>query len=59
MNKVFSCADDLAVKIYYQGAGSIRLNYDDVDQIADRYKDKGRHRVRDNSCKNQLGWGCK
>ena len=40
MNKVFSCADDLNIKIYYQDTDSIHLNYDDVDKIVDRYKDK-------------------
>ena len=38
MNKVFSCADDCDVKTYYQDAGSIHLNYDDVDTAAERYK---------------------
>ena len=39
MNKVFSCSDDLNMKIYYQDTDSIHLNYDDVDEIVDRYKD--------------------
>ena len=38
MNKVFSCADDCGVKIYYQGTDSIHLNYDDVDKTVKRYK---------------------
>ena len=33
MNKVFSCADDCDIKIYYQDTDSIHLNYDDVDKI--------------------------
>ena len=40
MNKVFSCADDLNIKENYQDTDSTHLNYDDVDKIADRYKDK-------------------
>ena len=32
MNKVFSCADDCDIKIYYQGTYSIHLNYEDVDK---------------------------
>ena len=39
MNKVFSCADDCDIKIYYQDTDSIHLNYDDVDKIVDRYKE--------------------
>ena len=39
MTKVFSCADDLDVKIYYQDTDSIHSNYGDVDKIVDRYKD--------------------
>ena len=33
MNKVFSCADDCDIKIYYQDTYSIHLNYKDVDKI--------------------------
>ena len=33
MNKVFSCADDCDVKIYYQGIDSIHLNYEDVHKV--------------------------
>ena len=40
MNKVFSCADDVNVKIYYQDTDSIHLNYDDVPKIVERYQQK-------------------
>ena len=40
MNKVFSCADDCGIQVYYQDTDSIHLNYDDVPKIVDRYKDK-------------------
>ena len=40
MNKVFSCADDCDIQVYYQDTDSIHLNYDDVPKIVDRYKDK-------------------
>ena len=40
MNKVFSCADDCDIKIYYQDTDSIHLNYDDVGKIENRYKEK-------------------
>ena len=40
MNKVFSCADDLNIQRYYQDTDSIHLNYDGVDKIVDRCKDK-------------------
>ena len=40
MNKVFSCADDVGIKIYYQDTDSIHLNYDDVPKIVARYKQK-------------------
>ena len=40
MNKVFSCADDCDIKIYYQGTGGIHLNYDDVGTVVKIYKDK-------------------
>ena len=33
MNKVFSCADDCDIKIYYQDTDSIHLNYGGVDKI--------------------------
>ena len=39
MNKVFSCAYDLNIKIYYQDNDSIHLNYDDVDKVVERYKE--------------------
>ena len=38
MNKVFSCADDLGLKIYYQDTDIIHLNYDDVPKIVEQYK---------------------
>ena len=41
MDKVFSCAGDCNVKIYYQGTDSIHLNYDDVDTVVKRYKNMG------------------
>ena len=39
MNKVFGCADDCAIKIYYQDTESTHLNYDDVDTVVKRYKE--------------------
>ena len=35
MNKVFSCAYDLNIKIYYQDTDHIHLNYDDVDKVVE------------------------
>ena len=40
MNKVFSCADDCDIKIYYQDTDSIHLDYDDVPIVVKRYTDK-------------------
>ena len=40
MNKVFSCADDCDIKIYYQDPDSIHVNYDDVDKVVKRYKER-------------------
>ena len=40
MNKVFNCADDLNIKIYYQDTDSIHMNYDDVDKLCKYYKQK-------------------
>ena len=40
MNKVFSCADDCGVNIYYQDTYSIHLNYEDVHKLENIYKDK-------------------
>ena len=40
MNKVFSCADDLHIKIYYQDTDIIHLNYDDVPNSVERYTQK-------------------
>ena len=40
MNKVFSSASDIDVKIYYQDTDSIHLNYEDVDKVVKRYKEK-------------------
>ena len=39
-NKVFSCADDCGVNIYYQDTGIIHLNCDDVDKVVKTYKEK-------------------
>ena len=36
-NKVFSCADDSDIKIYYQDTDSIHLNCDDVDKVENVY----------------------
>ena len=38
MNKVFCCADDVGVKIYYQYTDIIHLNYDDVPKLVERYQ---------------------
>ena len=35
MNHVFSCDDDIGIKIYYQDTNSIHLNYDDVPKIVE------------------------
>ena len=40
MNKVFSCADDVNIKIYYQDTDSIHVNYGDVDKIVRRHKEQ-------------------
>ena len=40
MSKVFSCADDMNIKMYYQDTDSIHLNYDDVDKNVKRYKEE-------------------
>ena len=40
MNKMFSCADDCKVKIYYQDTDSIHMNYDDVPILCEYYKQK-------------------
>ena len=40
MNSVFDCSNDCNVKIYYQDTDSIHLNYDDVDKVVKRYKEK-------------------
>ena len=40
MNGVFGCASDCGVKVYDQDTDSIHLNYDDVDTIVSRYKEK-------------------
>ena len=40
MNKVFSCADECDIKIYYQGTDSTHLNYGDVPEVVKRYKGK-------------------
>ena len=33
MNKVFGCADDCEIKVYYKDTGSIHLSYDDVPKM--------------------------
>ena len=33
-------SNDCGVNIYYQDTDSIHLNYDDVDEIVNRYKEK-------------------
>ena len=38
MNKVFDVSNDGGVKIYYQDTDSIHLNYDDVDEHVEKYK---------------------
>ena len=40
MNKVFSCADDCDIKIYYRDTDSIHLNYGGVDKTENGYKEK-------------------
>ena len=40
MSKVFSCADDCDVKMYYQDTGSIHSNYEYVDKTENGYKEK-------------------
>ena len=40
MNGVFGCASDCGVNIYYQDTDNIRLNYDDVDTVVNRYTKK-------------------
>ena len=40
MHGVLGCADDCKVNIYYQDTYSIHLNYEDVNKMVDRYKDK-------------------
>ena len=40
MNKVFSCADDCDIRIYYQDTDSVHLNYGDVIEVVKRYEDK-------------------
>ena len=40
MNKVFSCADDCDINMYYQDTDSIHLNYDDVDKLENRHNAK-------------------
>ena len=40
MDCVFGCANDCNVKVYYQDTDSIHLNYDDVNTIVNRYKNK-------------------
>ena len=40
MNKVFEVSNDCGIKTYYQDTDSIHLNYDDVDEIVNRYKEE-------------------
>ena len=40
MNKVFNCADDCDIKIYYQDTDSIHLNYDGVDTVVKKHKEE-------------------
>ena len=40
MIKVFSCADECAIKIYYQDTDSIHLNDDDVDTVVKSYEEE-------------------
>ena len=40
MNRVFDCANDLGIMIYYQDTDSIHMNYDDVDKLSNYYKQK-------------------
>ena len=40
MNKVFEVSNDCGVEIYYQDTDSTHLNYEDVDEIVNRYKEK-------------------
>ena len=40
MDKVFSCADDCSILIYYQDTDSIHLNYGDVDKVVKICNDK-------------------
>ena len=40
MNKVFGCADDCDIEIYYQDTDSIHLDYDDVPLVVNGYKEK-------------------
>ena len=37
-NKVFSCADECGIKIYYQDTESIHMDFDDVPIIVQPYK---------------------
>ena len=39
MDKVFSCADDCDINMYYQDTASIHLHYDDVDKAEHVYKE--------------------
>ena len=45
MNKVFSCAGDCEIQIYYQGTDTIHLDYDDVDTVVSEYARKVWFRV--------------
>ena len=45
MNKVFSCAYDLNIEIYYQDTDIIHLNYGGVDKVVRRYNEQILFRV--------------
>ena len=40
MNKLFGCAGDCGVEVYYQDTDGIHLNYGDVDKVVKRYTGK-------------------
>ena len=57
MNFVFDCANDCNVKTYYQDAGSIHLNYDDVDKMGKWYKEKYKlYLAGENLCRFHVDW---
>ena len=40
MNRVFGSASDIGAKVYYQDTDSTHLNYEGVDKVVKRYKEK-------------------